>query len=162
MLKNRDALKREYFSYLSEVSYFTESDEQSDLVLSLCKNTISSILQTRSPDKLMHINISKIAKYAKSDDEDNVKLVAYYLSIPPINIIEWVYEANNIFSESTEDEDFMEIPQEEILTCIKSQNYINPFDGNPLTEAQFESMINIVFRVSKNFINKYKKVRSEY
>ncbi len=159
MYTNRDALKAEYFNYLREVSYFSESDEQSDLVLSSCKNIISSILQTKSPHKLLSINILRMAKYANSDDEDNVKLAVYYLSIPPVNIIEWVYEANNIFSESIND-DVMEIPQEEILTYIKSQNYINPFDGNTLTEAQFESMVNVVFRVSKHFINKYSTVGS--
>lgn len=157
MCTNRDELKTEYFNYLKEVSYFSESDEQSDLVLLSCENIIYSILYTKSPHKLMNMNILRMAKYAKSDNEDNVKLAVYYLSIPPVNIIEWVYEANNIFSEST-DEDVIEIPQEEILTCIKNQKYVDPFNGNTLTETQFESMINVVFRVSKTFINKYKKV----
>lgn len=155
MRTNRDELKTEYFNYLEEVSYFSKSDKQTDLVLSFCKNIISSILQTKSPHKLLNINILRMAKYANSDDEDNVKLAVYYLSIPPVNIIDWVYEANNIFSESNDDEDVIEVSQEEILTCIKSKNYVNPFDGNTLTEAQFESMINVVFRVSRKFIAKY-------
>ncbi len=158
MYTNRDALKAEYFNCLREVSYFSEPDEQSDLVLSSCKNIISSILQNKSPHKLMNMNILRMAKYAQSDNEDSVKLAVYYLSIPPVNIIEWVYEANNIFSESTDNEDVMEIPQEEILTYIENRNYVNPFNGNILTETQFESMINVVFRVSKTFVNKYKKV----
>ena len=148
MRTNRDELKTEYFNYLEEVSYFSKSDKQTDLVLSFCKNIISSILQTKSPHKLLNVNILRMAKYADSNDEDNVKLAVYYLSIPPVNMIDWVYEANNIFSESNDDEDIIEISQEEILTCIKSQNYVSPFDGNTLTEAQFESMINVVFRVS--------------
>lgn len=160
MTKYRDRLKAEYFSVLDEVSYFHNPDSQAELVLLLCKNIIESILSVRSPEKLLNINIYRMSKFAKSNNEDTIKIATYFLSLPPVGIIDWVYEANNIFSNSEHfDEEVLELEQTYITYAINKQEYVNPFNGEFITKEQFEDMINVVFRVSNEFILRYNQVR---
>ncbi|KAA0913108.1 hypothetical protein [Psychrobacter sp. ANT_WB68] len=160
MTKYRDNLKAEYFSVLNEVRYFHDSDAQAELVMLLCKNIIDSILSVRSPEKLLNINIHRMSKFAKSSNEDTLKLATYFLSLPPLSIIDWVYEANNIFSNSGHcDEEVLELEQTYITYAVNKQEYVNPFNGEFISKEQFEDMINVVFRVSNEFVLRYNKVR---
>lgn len=160
MTKLRDSLKADYFSVLDGISYFHDSDEQTELVRLLCKNIINAILDVKSPEKLLSINIYRMSKFAKSDNENDIKLATYFLSLPPVDIIEWVYEANDIFSDAGKyDSEVLELESNYITHAINTQEYTNPFNGELITREQFEDMINVVFRVSNEFVVKYHKVR---
>jgi|GEM_PF-4923318 len=160
MTKLRDSLKAHYFSDLDRVSYFQNSDEQTELVQLLCKNIIDAILDVKSPEKLLSINIYRMSKFAKSDNENDIKLATYFLSLPPVDIIEWVYEANDIFSGAKDDDsEVLELESSYITNAINTQEYTNPFNGECITKEQFENMINVVFRVSNDFVVKYHQAR---
>lgn len=159
MTNNRDILRMDYYKALNEISYFQRSDEQSKLVCSLCRNIINSILMATSPDKLLSINPSRMSKFANSNDETNVKLAIYFLSLPPINLIDWVYEANDIFSDCPSLYDVMELDSTYISNANNKQEFTNPFNGEEITKEQFERMINVVFKVSDDFVNKYRQVK---
>lgn len=160
MTKLRDSLKADYFSVLDGVSYFQNSDKQTELVQLLCKNIIDAILDVKSPEKLLSINIYRMSKFAKSDNENDIKLATYFLSLPPVDIIEWVYEANDIFSGAeSDDAEVLELESAYITHAINTQEYTNPFNGECITKEQFENMINVVFRVSNDFVVKYHQAR---
>lgn len=160
MTKLRDSLKADYFSVLDRVSYFQNSDKQTELVQLLCKNIIDAILDVKSPEKLLSINIYRMSKFAKSDNENDIKLATYFLSLPPVDIIEWVYEANDIFSGAeSDDAEVLELELAYITHAINTQEYTNPFNGECITKEQFENMINVVFRVSNDFVVKYHQAR---
>lgn len=160
MTKLRDSLKADYFSVLDGVSYFQNSDKQTELVQLLCKNIIDAILDVKSPEKLLSINIYRMSKFAKSDNENDIKLATYFLSLPPVDIIEWVYEANDIFSGArSDDAEVLELESAYITHAINTQEYTNPFNGEHITKEQFENMINVVFRVSNDFVVKYHQAR---
>lgn len=148
-------LRDSYLENLNNIHKVSDKDTLSEAVYSICRNIIVNITEKRSPEKQLNMNFSRIYRLAdcSENQENEVQISLGILSSPNIDFLKWIYEANNIFN-LDDSEKVIELSQSEVSDALLNEKYINPFNGQEISEEQYSKMINIVFSVSDNFIKK--------
>lgn len=148
---NNDAIKSYYMDFIHhEIATFDVSTRHS--VESFSDKILDYIVSYPNPSTLKAIDYQMIKSIVESDDKKNIQYTLHLLALEPHDVLNWVYYVEGDENYNFERHYFKE---DELTNIIINKLYYNPITGNDVSAEEFGEIVNTVFKVSDNFIQRY-------
>lgn len=136
----------EHTTVLSIKHIITENRHIDEKMASVCLSIINHV--SIAPEKRKHLTFADLYRISPKVSEEIFYDAVFYLTRKNINVLVQEFEAlDPKFG-------YKAVPdKEEILECMKTDDFFNPFTGDDLNEEEFGKQVLTYFSVSPEFMS---------
>lgn len=148
---NKVPIRNYYLNFIKkEIQNY--DDITRDHVCDFAESIIDFIMDYDDIKSLKEIDYSMIKNIVESDDIKNIQYTLHLLALKPHDVLNWVFyveDSDNYYEPSR-----VYLTPKEIAKTIEEKDFYNPITGKSVTQEKFSELVNTVFQVSDNFIEK--------